>query len=58
MKNYINSYIKGDIDLDISKCRLFDIHNEIEDNSDKYDEFHLALLKYERYQLVRKIFKK
>ena len=55
-KSNVKLHISGVINRSISECRLIDIHNEIENNSDKYDEPHLGLLKYERCQLVKQIF--
>jgi hypothetical protein len=35
--------------------RLKHIEDEIENNSKHYNEFNLALLKYERIQLIKRI---
>jgi hypothetical protein len=56
MINNIRKHIKGESELSITECRLLDINDKIENYSDQFDSTYLALLKYERCQLVKKLF--
>lgn len=56
VESNVKLHISGVINDSISECRLIDIHNKIENNSHKYDEPHLGLLKYERCQLIKQVF--
>jgi len=55
--NYLSLHISGKCSHSAAECRLLDVHDRIENYRADYDKLNLALLKYERIQLLKRVFK-
>lgn len=56
VESNVKLHISGVSNRSIVECRLLDVNNQIEKHADEYGEFYLNVLKYERCELVKRVF--